>query len=112
MATDAVEIDLPASASDVAVATTANRVNLAADGRLAWNGTAIGAPQLVALLARSKSLPITPELGFESEVDAPKGLFTQVAMVESTTDEAGGPREATRPRARRYLTAMSLALAP
>ena len=101
MATDAVEIDLPISASDVVIATTANRVNSTADGRLAWNGTTIGDPQLAALLARSKSMPIMPELGFESGVNAPKGLFTQVAMVESTTNEAGGPREATLPRARR-----------
>lgn len=65
VATDVVEIDLLNPEPGIEMETTSNQVSLTADGRLAWNGRAISDPQLAALLAQSKSMPVIPELRSE-----------------------------------------------
>lgn len=78
--THAVKVDLPA-ASRTIVHRDTNRVTIAADGTIGWNGEAVDLATLGALLTEAKALPVEPEL----QIDAhPQARFVVVDNVLAT----------------------------
>ena len=67
--THAVKVDLPAGPS-TDVRRDINRVTIAADGTIGWNGTVVDLATLGTLLSRAKALPVEPELQLDAHPNA------------------------------------------
>lgn len=67
----AVKLDLPGGPPpDAQVLELKNEVHLAADGRVAWNGTTVSDRELQALIASALELPAEPETHFVPDSEA------------------------------------------
>ena len=88
VATHSVDIDLPSGrAIDPPILEPLkNKVVIAPDGSLLWNGEAITQATLASLLVRSRRLPVEPELQFEPDAQAPYDLTARTLR----TIEASG----------------------
>lgn len=68
--THAVKIDLPVAdpnSTPPPVEPIKNKINIAQDGTVLWNGTAVNFSQLTQNLEQTKALTPTPELQFEPD---------------------------------------------
>ncbi len=84
VATHAVNIDLPSSATPPnpnMVKPDKNKVVLSADAKILWNGTEVSQNQLVALLQQTLRLPTEPELQFQPDQQAPYDLAAHVLNI-------------------------------
>lgn len=73
VSTNTLPIDLPQCTDNcgaVPLSPERNRLVLARDDTLLWNGTAITRTELADLLSRSRALPVEPEPQFAPEADA------------------------------------------
>ena len=81
VATHSIEVDLPAIGVSLVPDPVSNRVRLDDDGKLAWNGMAIDDGQLAVLIARTKAMPVIPELQFEPAEDASYARTAEVLKI-------------------------------
>lgn len=63
-----------------------NKVVLTAEGEILWNGEAVSQDELSALLRRTTTYPVEPELQFEPEADA---SYDMAAKTISTIVDSG-----------------------
>ena len=73
-ATHSLPVDLPickgASCGEIQPDPVRNRLTLDSADRLSWNGAEIDRPQLAAVLAETRRLPVEPELQFAPDAQA------------------------------------------
>ena len=78
--THAVKLDLPNDRSTRQVNEVRNRLVVTASGGILFNGRAVSASQLRALLEASAQLPREPELQLQPEANAPYAAVDEVLV--------------------------------
>ncbi len=88
--THAVKLDLPSGPPPtVELNPVVNRLQISADGALAWNGSSVTAPELRALLESTAQMRPQPDLQLLPDAHAP---YFQVDQVLALTKQAGVER--------------------
>ena len=75
MATHSVDIDMPMDCRGCPhTDTIKNKIVIDADDTIRWNGEPVDQGQLAALLAKTRALPVEPELQFQPVANASYGV--------------------------------------
>lgn len=78
VATNSTDFDLPNGTTTARVDATRNRITIASDGTIQWNGASVSQRELAGLLRETTLLPVEPALQFEPEGSASYDLAAKV----------------------------------